>query len=70
MKNVVVMIIYIGFKFGQVVYYMFIIENDVLFSSIFLVFQSLFYKMQYSDICVVIKDLMKFFGWDIYEFFM
>ncbi len=55
---------------GQAVYHMPTTENDMPSNSIPLALQSLFYKLQYSDMSVSTKDLTKSFGWDTYDSFM
>jgi ubiquitin carboxyl-terminal hydrolase 7 len=57
-------------SFGQAVYHMPTTENDMPSNSIPLALQSLFYKIQYSDMSVATKDLTKSFGWDTYDSFM
>ncbi|CAN1258516.1 Ubiquitin C-terminal hydrolase 12, partial [Linum perenne] len=54
----------------RAVYHMPTTENDMPSGSIPLALQSLFYKLQYSDISVATKELTKSFGWDTYDSFM
>ncbi|CAN1258518.1 Ubiquitin C-terminal hydrolase 12 [Linum perenne] len=56
--------------FRKAVYHMPTTENDMPSGSIPLALQSLFYKLQYSDISVATKELTKSFGWDTYDSFM
>ncbi|CAM6012936.1 unnamed protein product [Sphagnum balticum] len=56
--------------FRKAVYHMPTTENDMPSNSIPLALQSLFYKIQYSDMSVATKDLTKSFGWDTYDSFM
>ncbi|CAK9866222.1 unnamed protein product [Sphagnum jensenii] len=56
--------------FRKAVYHMPTTENDMPSNSIPLALQSLFYKLQYSDMSVSTKDLTKSFGWDTYDSFM
>ncbi|XP_055831418.1 ubiquitin C-terminal hydrolase 12-like isoform X2 [Solanum dulcamara] len=56
--------------FRKAVYHMPTTENDNPSGSIPLALQSLFYKLQYSDISVATKELTKSFGWDSNESFM
>ncbi|XVE52392.1 hypothetical protein DITRI_Ditri02bG0118600 [Diplodiscus trichospermus] len=56
--------------FRKAVYHMPTTENDMPSGSIPLALQSLFYKLQNSDVNVATKELTKSFGWDTSDSFM